>query len=569
MRERLRQFRELSKLFFGRFLDNDLISLDGDTKGTLLGVLGLIAAPGLFVPMFEFVMYSSVPLCDQPWWARDLVAAADKVLHVGLSMTVLGVVTVLEWEALLPDRRDYAVLKPLPVGMGTLLGAKVWALAKFWLLFTVLLNGVAMVLFPAAVLQNSSMGLLAWYIRCHALTVLAGNAFIFLAMIAVQGVLLNVLGWRGYRRWAPYAQSILIAALAGMFFLSLGISLDVDPNRGAYGVLRYLPPVWFMGLYERELGWTQQGFRELAGQALGALGLAAVLAIGAYAVSYGRSARQLFEQGEGPGAAPGRLRLVFSAAVNRVLLRSTGERAAFHFVCDTLSRSRSHRLLVGGYAGLGLAIVFQSFAGMMAAGVRTWWQSPSGLLLPAQLVLGLFLLAGMRYSFSVPAELKANWIFQTAGALDGAECLRGVRKAVLATGIMPLYIVLGVVHVWLWGWQAGMLHTLYGVVVAWMTLEVMLVGMEKLPFTCSYVAGKTGLKSSWPLFVAGYVAYVGAFSFIELRLQAKPLAWAGFAAMTVLVKVSVEWYRRRAADEFALVFDERAEPAVRTLDLAQ
>src|SRR5664279_5485733 len=171
MRERLRQFRELSKLFFGRFLDNDLISLDGDTKGTLLGVLGLIAAPGLFVPMFEFVMYSSVPLCDQPWWARDLVAAADKVLHIGLSMTVLGVVTVLEWEALLPDRRDYAVLKPLPVGMGTLLTAKVWALAKFWLVFTVLLNGASTVLFPAAVLQSSSIDLLVWYIRCHALAV--------------------------------------------------------------------------------------------------------------------------------------------------------------------------------------------------------------------------------------------------------------------------------------------------------------------------------------------------------------------------------------------------------------
>jgi ABC-type cobalamin/Fe3+-siderophores transport system ATPase subunit len=81
--------------------------------------------------------------------------------------------------------------------------------------------------------------------------------------------------------------------------------------------------------------------------------------------------------------------------------------------------------------------------------------------------------------------------------------------------------------------------------------------------------GKTDLKSSWPLFVAGYVAYVGAFSFIEIRLQVKPLAWVGFAAVTVLVKVALEWYRRLAADEFALVFDERAEPAVRTLDLAQ
>ena len=275
MRERIRQFRELSRLFFGRFVDNDLISLDGDTKGTVLGVLGLMVAPGLFVPLIEFVMYSSVPLCDQPWWARDLVAAADKVLHIGLSMTVLGVVTVLEWEALLLDRRDYAVLKPLPVGMGTLLGAKVWALGKFWLLFTVLLNGASMVLFPAAVLQKGSMDLLVWYIRCHAMAILAGNAFIFLAMVAVQGGLLNLLGWRGYRRWAPYAQSMLIAALVAMLFLSLGVSLDVDPEQGAYGVLRYLPPVWFMGLYENQLGWAQRGFRELAGQAWGGLALAA------------------------------------------------------------------------------------------------------------------------------------------------------------------------------------------------------------------------------------------------------------------------------------------------------
>jgi hypothetical protein len=413
------------------------------------------------------------------------------------------------------------------------------------------------------------MDLQVWYMRCHAVAVLAGNAFIFLAMVAVQGLLLNVLGWRGYRRWAPYAQSILIAALVGMFFLSLGISLDIDPRQGAYGVQKYLPPVWFMGLYETEIGWTQPGFRELAVQAWSALGLAAGVAAAAYALSYRRSARQLFEQGEGPGSAPGWLRLAMAAVVNRWLLRSTGERAAFHFVCDTLARSRSHRVLVGGYAGVGLAVVFQSFAGIMASGARTWWESPSGLLLPAQLVLGLFMLAGMRYAFSVPAELKANWVFQTAGALDGAECLRGVRKAVVAIGILPLYGVLGVVHVWLWGWQAGGLHTLYGLVVAWMTMEVMLVGMEKLPFTCSYVAGKTDLKASWPLFVGGYVAYVGAFSYLELRLQANARWWAGFVALAVLVKLGVEWFRRQEADEFALVYDERAEPAVRTLDLAQ
>jgi hypothetical protein len=93
--------------------------------------------------------------------------------------------------------------------------------------------------------------------------------------------------------------------------------------------------------------------------------------------------------------------------------------------------------------------------------------------------------------------------------------------------------------------------------------------MEKLPFTCSYVAGKTDLKASWPLFVGGYVAYVAAFSYLELRLQANARWWVAFAVLAVLVKMGVEWFRRREADEFALIYDERAEPAVRTLDLAQ
>ena len=569
MRERIGHFRELSKLFFGRFLDNDLISLDGDTQGTLLGVLGLLVAQGLFVPCFEFIHFTSYPLCYEPWWARDLASAGDKVLHLGLSMVVIGVLTVLEWDALLPDRRDYAVLQPLPVRTSTLLGAKLWVLAKFWLVLTLLVSAPAAVLFPIAILQNAPFSALAWYIRCHAVAVLAGNAFVFLAMIAAQGLLLNLLGWRGYRRWAPFAQSILIAALVGMFFLALGVSMEFDPRQSVTGVLRYLPPVWFMGLYESQLGWTQQAFRELAGFAWGALALAAAVAVLAYAVSYRKSARQSFEQGEGPGRAPGWLRLALTAAANRWLLRSTAERAAFHFVCNTLARSRSHRMMVGGYAAAGLALVFHSCAGIMASGVLAWWENPAGLLMPAQLVMGLFVLAGTRYAFSVPAELKANWIFQTAGALDGAACLRGMRKAVVAIAIVPLYAVLAVAQIWLWGWKAGGLHTLYGVVVSWMTMEAILARMEKLPFTCSYVAGKTNLKASWPLFILAYALYVGAFSFIGLQLQTIPRLWGVFAMLAVLVRVGVEWYRRQEVGELALVYDERAEPAVRTLDLAQ
>lgn len=569
MRETWNQFRELSRLFFGRFLDNDLICTDGGAQATLVGILGLLAAPGLFLPFFEFLLYSSYPLGFQPWWVRDLAATSDKVLHLGLSMTVLGIVTVLQWDALLPDRRDYAVLKPLPIGTATMFGAKVWALLRFWAVFTVVLSGASAVLFPAVILQNGSIGEFLWYVRCHALAVVLGNGFMFLAMIAIQGVLLNVLGWQRYRRFAPYAQSALVAVLLGMFFLALGVSLEIDSGHEVTGVLRWLPPVWFMGLYEQQLGWSHVAFVQLSGMAWRALGLAAAIGAVAYTVSYGRSMTHAFEQGEGPVGTPGRLRQLASSFLNRVVLRTPAERASFHFVWDTVMRSRSHRVLVATYAGVGFALVFQSVAGVMASGNRTWWQSAQGPLLPVPLVLALFLLAGLRYAFSVPAEWRANWAFRISGSQDEAGLMKGVRKAVVLFAIVPLFAVLLPVHVALWGWAAGGLHIAYGATVAWLLMEVLLVGMEKVPFTCSYVPGKANVRSSWPLFAGGYLAYVSAFSWAEYQIQARPGRMVWFVLFAVFVKVGVECYRRHQAANFALQYDERPEPVVRTLGLQE
>lgn len=566
----MRTFRELSRLFFGRFLENDLICLDGDTSATLAGVLALLAAPGLFIPFFEFVNYGSAPACYFPWYLRDLASIPDKALHVALAMTVLGIVTVLEWDAILPDRRDYAVLRPLPIRLSVLFAAKVFSLVRFWAVFTVVISALPAIFFPIAVVQKGSFDILAWFIRCHVVAVLAGNAFIFLAMIGVQGLMLNVLGWRGYRRFAPYAQSILIALLLVMFFVSIGAAIGMKPAGPANSLMLALPPVWFVGLYENELGWTQPVFQHLAHRAWLALGLAAAFASVAYALSYRRSAAKSFEDAEGPAAVPGRLAGALTALANRWLLRTPAERASFHFVWHTLMRSRSHRVLVASCAGVGFAIVFQSLAGVIASGSRTWWQSPQGVLLPAPLVMSLFLIAGMRYAFTVPSELRANWLFQAAGTGAPGEYMSGMRKAAAIIGIIPLFSVLFAIHVALWGWATGALHTLFGMIVAYLLIDVLLVGLEKLPFTCSYVPGKSNLKATWPLYLAGYLGYVSLFSAIEYLILEEPSRFILFVSAAAMAKVGIEMYRRHLlAGEFALVYDERPEPAVRTLGLQE
>src|SRR5207249_3154362 len=131
------------------------------------------------------------------------------------------IVTVLQWDTLLLDQRDYAVLRPLPVRLATVLAAKMGTLAFFWLVFTVILNAVSAVMFPVALVQYDGLPLLLWMIRVHVVAVVAGNAFIFLAVMGVQGFLINLMGWRRFRRISPYVQLLLLAVLLLMFFSSI------------------------------------------------------------------------------------------------------------------------------------------------------------------------------------------------------------------------------------------------------------------------------------------------------------------------------------------------------------
>lgn len=568
--DRLRQFRELSRLFFGRFLDNDLICVDGDTRGTLIGILSLLISPGVFIPFLQYIQYASYPLGRLSWYMRDLAALPDKVLHIAFSMTVIGVLTVLEWEALLPDRRDVAVLRPFPIGLATLFSAKIWALFLFWGVFTLALDVVPGVFFPMAIVQNAPLATLGWYIRCHAIALLAGNAFIFVAMIAVQGLLITVLGWARFRRFAAYAQFVLIVAILCAFFLSLGLSYRLRPGLPPARLVACLPAFWFLGLEQVELGWSKPLFDVLAGYSWRAIGIAAVSAVVAYVLSYHRSVARCFEEQDGRAMRPGWIAGVLEATANRFIVRTPSERAAFYFVWHTATRSRSHRMLLSAWVAAGFALVFQGIAGAMASGARAWWQTPMGPLLPAPIVLSLFAITGLRFAFTVPSDLRANWIFQAAGSGDAAEYLAGARKAALLLGLAPLFVVLAPVHIALWGWVTGGLHVVFGAVIAWLLLEALLAGLDKIPFTCSYVPGKANLKTCWTFYVFGYIVYVSGLTWLDLKILQQPIWFLGVPVLAAAVRWGIEYYRRHDREfGVALVFDERPAPAVQTLELQQ
>jgi hypothetical protein len=560
------QFRELARHFFSRFFDNDLIAVDGDMRSTVVNILAMLAAPGMLLPFLFMSKYSKLQF--DPMYVRDLASLGEKEFFICFSMTVMGLVTVIEWEMLFPDRRDYANLTPLPIRLPVMFGAKMAALLAFLAIFTVAINAFSPVMFPAVVAQRGSMLMLAGFARCHIISVLVANTFVFFLCVAAQGVLMNVLGYRLFRRVSPYVQFALVALLILMFLLSGRIVSLLQPHGPVNSPVVYLfPPLWFLGLYQTQLGWTDPVFRALASSARMAAGWTVFAAVVTYLVSYKRHVTRSLESTDDLSHEPSALERAGARLLDRFVVRRSLEQAAFYFVWHTLTRSRRHKLFFAAYVAAGCALIFEGLAVLVARGGSSWMYHPIPELLPAPLVLSFFMLCGMRHVFAVPAELRANWVFQVSDRGQARTCLVGVRKAMIVLGVVPLFALLLPLHVLFWGWRTALLHMTFGAVVSYLLVEVLLVSFEKFPFTCSYLAGKANLKVSWPIYLFGFTTYVSAFLTLEYWMLQRPLRFLWLLAVIAAVHGGLAIYRWRVGRAVTLVFDDQPEPLVRTLNL--
>jgi len=204
---------------------------------------------------------------------------------------------------------------------------------------------------------------------------------------------------------------------------------------------------------------------------------------------------------------------------------------------------------------------------LVARGGNSWMYHPIPELLPAPLILAFFILCGMRHVFAVPAELRANWLFQVSDRGEARRCLAGVKKAMIVLGVAPLFALLLPLHMLFWGCRTALLHMTFGAVVACLLVDVLLANFEKFPFTCSYLPGKANLKVSWPIYLFSFTTYVSMCLTLEYWMLQRPARFLWLAAVIVVVHVALAIYRWRVGHEVTLVFDEQPEPLVRTLNL--
>lgn len=564
--------RLLTAHFLRQFLENDLISPDGDRSQLLAVVSATMLSLTLFVS--AVMSFSYVAPLMTPGLAAVL-SLDDKYFYLALAMIATALVAASQWDALAIDVRDAAILEPLPLHAGTIRRAKMTAVAILGIAAAVGVNAFPSLVFPSLLVYNlrqmSVIGLLG-LIATHAVLSISAAVFGYVAIIALRESLVATLGRRWFARVSPWAQGALIVLLGGSLLL-LPAAANRIAQRGFDGWRAMSPPMWFLGAYEVTAGGIiadlprgrmiprqanndvvaaemyrtrRPEFPALARRAGLAFAVVFAVAVAAYLLN----ARRLPSLAPAPPPTLRRRWGLGGRIANAFVLWRAAARAGFYFTLAAMWRSNTHRLTLACAAAAGLAMAVVALSG---ARVDQGAGASPRLLMMQPLLYGA-LLVGFRHAIRVPAELRANWGFQLAWRDDTRAFLTGVKFAAVLGLLVPALVILLPLFVFALGPQLALLHAALGLAGGVVLLETLMFGYEKVPFTCTYVPSEN-MKALAPLYVIAFV--IGASLFARVQYDAVHDAGATGATVTLtglFIALRIASMRRRHVPR--VVFDE-------------
>jgi hypothetical protein len=568
---RQRPFWRIVQLFVDRIFRG---GGDADTEGLDLGlglVLTLLAMPGGFVSLFLLNKYGTFLQ-----WLRGAtnvdplaIALPDEYFFLVLSMTVTGAVAVWRWDAILPDRRDYMNLVPLPISTRTIFFANLVAVLFLVGLIAVDVNAASCILFPVVVGATQTKFLFfAKFAAVHAVGVVLASLFAFFAVFSVMGLLMAVLPARAFKRFSTYIRGIVVVYLVALLCTAFAVPNSLRRAGPAPSWTYLMPSCWFLGLCQSLRGRAGPVLMDLSRLALPGVAAVVGIALCAYAVGYQRHFVRIAEIADATAMARNPRPWRLGTLLDRLVLRTPFQRGCFRFVCRTLLRSEAHRLVLTAVGGLSLVLASQALMDAFE-NAKSWRQaalSPDALSIP--LIISFLVVVGLRLVFEIPAELRSNWIFQLMLDRDGEECEPLARKVILTLLLPGLLAITFPVYVYLEGWRVACLHAL--LVTTWTVLltNVVLIRFRKLPFTCTLPLFKQHSFVTLLSVCFGFLLYATSTPEFEASALAEPARMIGLIPV-----VAVAWYiphhlAKSTIDiERKLIFEESPTHAFETLGL--
>jgi hypothetical protein len=306
-----------------------------------------------------------------------------------------------------------------------------------------------------------------------------------------------------------------------------------------------------------------EALASLARRAWIGLGAAVAGSLASYVICYFRTLRKIAEQ---PDILPGSVGLRWLPRFGNALTT-----AVVQFSIRTLFRSRRHRLTLSFYLGIAFAIVLLFSKDPTL--VRVLWRQANPQMIAGSILVMCSAVIGMRVAFAMPTDLRANWIFRVMPIGGGRENRGAVRRTLFTLAVIPASLAAAVVFFWMWPSQQAAGHLAVLGFIGIVVMELCLQSFRKIPFTYSYLPGKTHFHVAAVIYVVVMLVLAKGAEFEQAALVENH---SRLAAILIVCAVAVgllrwrsAWLGPRLADSPGeeLEFEDAPAPVVMSLGL--
>lgn len=549
------QFRVLFRQFLLRVIDLESLSIQADIP-RFLGQFASILVFISIVGTLGLVMSNS-SLRATPEDYLSFGWRAEQALISG-TMLVVGLVTVVSWDAAFPDRRDVMVLCPLPVSPRMILFAKLAASAALIGLAILTLNfatGIAWPLFIGAH-HDTAWGFFQ-SLAAYWFTIISASGFLFCLVLSVQGLTALLLPRRMFLALSAFLQITAFGLVLGAYFLQPSMTTVAAMAAPAnHWVLTWSPSFWFFALFNELNGSLPPQLHWLAARAWISLLLVGSGAITSMLLCYFRTMKKTVEE---PDLIPGGRGWHWSPRFGDAL-----QTAILLFSLRSLVRSRQHRLAFAFY----LAVICSIALSWLRKGLMSPGPTPlNAEFMTDTVVMMGFTVFGLRSVFSLPISLNANWVLRTTQLRASEEYVAATRRTMIVLAVVPAWFISALLSLPLRPLHQVAGHLVLLALLGWIFVESGLVGFCKVPFTCSYLPGKVHVQVVlWSFFILLVV-----FGMVTAEYEVPGLRDPVRTALTLVVltvaALSLRIYNRHRAKSAVLYFEELPPEEITSLGL--
>ena len=191
--------------------------------------------------------------------------------------------------------------------------------------------------------------------------------------------------------------------------------------------------------------------------------------------------------------------------------------------------------------------------------------SPGFLI--ATFALMCFAVVGLRSVYALPISLTANWVLRTTQLRSSELYIAATRRSLLLFAVLPVWLVSAAFALLYRPLIQVAAHLVILALLGFILADLNLLGFYKVPFTCSYLPGKSNIQFSFWIFILVFVPLTLLGAIRELNALSHPAQYTGVVFALAAVAIGLWAINRHRSRSAVLYFEELPEDVLTSLRL--